>query len=118
MLDAGFAVFFKEVNDGFGVAIGAVLMAALNQRLAQRAMIVNFAVEDDPEGAIFVRDRLMPGFEVDDAKAAHADSRAAVGVEAVVVGAAMRHDVAHLAESRSIGPRARFKFENTGDAAH
>jgi len=70
MLDASFAILFEEVDDRFRVAVGAVLMAFGDQGLAQGAVVVDFAVEDDPERAIFVGDGLVAGFEVDDAEAA------------------------------------------------
>ena len=52
--DAVGAVFFEKVDDGFGVAVGAVAMAAGDELLAQGEMVVDFAVEYDPQGAVFV----------------------------------------------------------------
>ncbi len=61
------AVLFEEVNDGFGIAVRAVAVAARDELFAQGEMVVNLAVEDDPESAIFIRNRLMSAGNVDNA---------------------------------------------------
>ncbi len=106
------------MNDGFRVAVGAVLMAAGNQLLAQCAVVINFAVEDDPKRTVLVRNGLVACLQVDNAEAAHADPGSAIGVEAVVVRPAMRHGMAHFAQRRRTGPRVAPEFKNAGDAAH
>ncbi len=46
-------------------------MAAGAQRLAQLVVVVDLAVEDHLDGAIFVADRLLPAGDIDDRQAAH-----------------------------------------------
>jgi len=38
------AIFFEKVDDGFGIAVGAVAMAAGDELLAQGKMVVDLAV--------------------------------------------------------------------------
>ncbi len=71
------AVFFVEMNDGFGVGMRGEFMPAGFEILAQLGVIVNFAVEHDPELAVFVRERLMAAFEIDDAEAAETEAETA-----------------------------------------
>src|ERR1700674_901567 len=95
MVDAVLSVLFIEVNDGFGVTVGAIPMAACNQLLAQSQVVVDFTVECDPERTILVAEWLVSGRKVDDAEAAHAEANPALGVDSFVVGAAMHHGRAH-----------------------
>ena len=45
-----FAVLFVKMDQNFGVGVRVKLMPRLFEFLAQGAIIVNFAVEDDPAG--------------------------------------------------------------------
>src|SRR5579862_986501 len=112
------AVLLVKMNDGLCIALRTVTVAASDQLLPQSAVVVDFAVEDDHDGAVFVADRLMAGGEVDDAQAAHAQTHAALGEDAVVVGAAMGHDVAHALQYGAVRVRLLPEFENPCDAAH
>src|SRR5258706_9255366 len=87
-----------EMNDGFRVAGGAEDMAMLLEIPAQLAIVVDLAVEHDPDRAVLVGDRLESIVEVNDAQAAHADGHAVAHVDALIVGAAMRDDTAHGAD--------------------
>ena len=118
VIDAVGPVLLEGVNDGFGVAVSAVLVAASDELFAQGLVVVDFAVEDDPERAIFIRERLVAGGEIDNAEAAHADAEAAIDVKALVVRPAVSHDVAHLAQRGAVGPGIASKFENSCNAAH
>src|SRR5579864_6101839 len=112
------AVFLVEMNDGFGIAVCAIAMAASDQILPQGAMIVDFAVEDDPDGTIFIADRLMSTRNVDDAETAHAEPDPALREESVIIGTAVRHDVAHVPQSARIGLRPFAKFKYSCNATH
>ena len=65
------AVFFVEVNNRFSVAATVVAMAFGFQVGAERLVVVDFSVEDDPNVAVFVGQRLMAGLHVDDAQPPH-----------------------------------------------
>jgi hypothetical protein len=81
-------------------------------------VVVDLAVEDDPDGAVFVRQRLLAGLEIDDAETAVAEGGSAVDMEARFVGAAMRDDVAHGHDALAgVGPELRGGDES-GDTAH
>src|SRR5258708_1563018 len=85
VLNAIAAVLFVKMNDGFGIAIGAIAVAALLQFLAQFGVIVDFAVEDNPNCAVFVAERLVPAGDINDAQTAHADCGWPVGINAFIV---------------------------------
>jgi hypothetical protein len=58
-------------------------------------VVVDFAVEDDPDRAVFVRERLLAGAQIDDAEPAVGKGRVRIAVQARFVRPAMSEDVAH-----------------------
>ena len=98
MVDAPRAVVLVEVDDRFGVAVGAERVAGAHELLVQLLVVVNLAVEHDADRAVLVEDRLLAAFEVDDAEPAHAERDAVVDVDALFVGTAVHHHAAHRAD--------------------
>ena len=68
------AVFFVCVNDGFRVGSGGKLMAPADQIGREIGIVVDLAVEDDRNGAVFIEDRLLAAAEIDDAETAMAQA--------------------------------------------
>src|SRR5712692_9284963 len=118
MLEAVFPVFLVEMNDGFGVAVSAVGVSTRDQRFAQRLVVVDFAIEDDPERAVLVAHGLVAGGEIHDAEPAHADADAILRIYPLVVRPAMGHHVTHLAQDRWISLRVFLKLEESGYSTH
>src|SRR5437762_4132367 len=97
-IDAARAEVFVEMNDRLGVAGGLEDVAAPLQVAPQLLVVVDLAVEDDPDGAVFVRDRLEAVAEIDDAETAHADRDAVPDVDTFIVRTAVGHDAAHCTD--------------------
>jgi hypothetical protein len=95
MPQAGRALFLEEVQDRFGVAPRAELMPALDEAAAQRFVIEDLAVEDDPQRLVFVGDRLVAAGHIDDRQAAHPEPHLPVRVVAGIVGTATGQAVGH-----------------------
>jgi hypothetical protein len=70
-------------------------VAAVAQRLAQLAEVVQLAVEDRRDRAVLVVDRLVTACHVDDGEPAHAERGVVVAVEAGTVRAPVDERVAH-----------------------
>jgi len=66
--DAVCPAFLVEVDDDFRIGASTKAMAALQKLGAQGVEVVNLAVQDDHDGAIFIEDRLRPRGQVDDAQ--------------------------------------------------
>ena len=77
ILQAVRALLLVEVEDDFRVGVGAELVSLRDERRAQFLEIVDLAVEDDPDRAVLVRERLMSLGQVNDAQPAMAESDAA-----------------------------------------
>ena len=104
------------MHQRFGVAVGLEAMAGANQIRAQFLEVVNLAVEDHPDGSVFVGNGLVAGAEIDDAEPPHADPAAAVDVIAFVVRSAMPDLIAHRADVGQIGLPLAQKL--SGNATH
>ena len=63
------------MDDRFGVAVRAEAVAARFEVGPQLAVVVDFAVEGDPDRLVFVRQRLPTGGEVDNRQPAKTQHR-------------------------------------------
>src|SRR5579883_2295079 len=104
------------MDQDFGIAAGLELVSASRKLRAQLVVIVDFSVENCPDGAVFVAHGLLPACNVGDAKAAHADCTAAFDVEALMIGPAVPHEVAHSADFGKLGRSTPEKL--SGNATH
>ena len=118
-----------KVDDGLGVALRAEAMAGGLQPPPQIAVVVDFAVEDDLDRAVFVAHRLAAAGQVDDRQPAMAQGDAgdagqpraemeAAEVESFVVRAAVTENRDHSPE-RGFVERGRPAVpDRPGDPAH
>jgi hypothetical protein len=116
-----FTPLLVTVHDRLGVARRGEPVTGGFERLPQRAMVVDFSVEDHRDGAVLVVDGLVPAGDVDDAQAPHADADARRHQHALVVGTTMAYDVAHRLQAlpvRREGALARQDVGETRDSTH
>ena len=92
------------VHDRFSVGLRAVAVPALLEVAPDRGVVVDLPVVDDPDRAVFVRERLLAGAQVDDTQTPVGEDGVGVAVQAHLVRSAMRKDVAH--RHRSVFRRA------------
>src|SRR5581483_9204175 len=117
--DRAAAVFFVEMEDGFGVAMRAVAMAFGFEVGAIIGVIVDFAVEDDGDGVVFVEHGLMAAREINDRETAMGESDVRIEEEAGIVGAAMSKRVTHAGDGRGVEVTRRvFGNSDAADSAH
>jgi len=81
-------------------------------------VIVNFSIENDPKGSVFVGERLVTTLEINNAKAAHGET-GGIGYQSPgIVGTAMFDLVIHLKQGGTIGALAVSPVKDAADAAH
>jgi hypothetical protein len=73
-------------------------MAFIDETLAQLQKLVDLSVQDDPDGLVFVMDRLLTRLKVDDAEPSHAHSEIVVREDSLVIGSTMLDTPAHPLE--------------------
>lgn len=102
------------MNQNFRVADGSKAMPLAFQFLVQLAIVVDFAVEHDLDGAVFVPERLMSARQIDDRESAVAESGAIRSLlgrrnpDSTVIGAAMAENVGHPAQRCRVDRAASF----------
>src|SRR5215471_6972288 len=96
LLEAIAAVLFIQMDDHLSVRLGFENMAFGEKQRAEFLVIVNFAIKNDPNGAVFVGKRLVPPAQIDNRKASETQSDRAFHVIPFVVRAAMNDRVRHL----------------------
>src|SRR5581483_967573 len=111
-------VFLPGVNDGLGVRSRPETVPAGEQIIAQFGEIVNFTIEDDPYGAVLVRQRLMAAREIDDTQTVECQPDRAIDILTEIIRAAMRGHRAHLRKSICIGGPGPIVIEHPAYSTH
>src|ERR1700720_137966 len=115
--------FFIEMKQRFTVSARRIAMAALFQPAPQIFVVVDLAIENQPDvAARATLHRLIAGWwQVDDRKAAETEPQP-VAVEnphTDVVRTAVRHRIAHPLDKRALDVSySRSVFPNSANAAH
>ncbi len=112
------AALLVEVHQRLGVAARAEDVPLGRQSGVQFEVVVDFAVEDDGDTAVFVEDRLIPARHVDDAQAAHPQGDAGGVEEAVTVRPAMGDARGHGACQGRVEGRASVQVDDASNATH
>ena len=86
------------VQEGFAVGVRGKAMAERFQFGAQFAVVVDFAVGDQREAAVFVVERLRAAFEIDDGEPRMQQAYIARYMPALPVRAAMGQALRHVVE--------------------
>ena len=63
-MDTFRTIFFKGMNNNFGITVSFKLMSFLRKNRFDIAMIINLPVISNPVSAVFVRHRLMTAAEI------------------------------------------------------
>jgi hypothetical protein len=117
----GYAVgahFFVEVDNGFGVTIRDEAVAAAFEIGTKFLEVVDLAIEDDPDGTVFIEDGLMTAGNVDNAEAGHAEAGTILREDALIVGAAMNDGLTHPVDGGGFDSIASLAAHDACDSAH
>ena len=83
------------MHDHFGIGFCAKNVSVFKQVFAKFLIVINLSVEDDPDGSILVRERLVASSKIDDGKAAKPKPNLAGQIVSLVIWAAMHDGVCH-----------------------
>jgi len=81
-------------------------------------VVVNFAIVNKPDRAIFVRHGLLPGLKVDDAQAAHGQANILRDIKTGIIRAAMDDLPVHPFENGTVNVPASIEIEDAANPAH
>jgi hypothetical protein len=112
-----FAPRLVRMHDRLGVARRVEAVPERLELGAELAIVVDLAVEDDPDRAGLVVDRLPPAGQIDDAQATHAEAHAGADMDAFVIRAAVPDHLAHAVHEVELRflPRRRQRPAALGD---
>ena len=117
-LHARFAPSLPRVNDHFGIAAGAEHMAQRLQFGNQFLVVVDLAVVDDRDAAVFVVQRLLAGRQIDDRQPPVAEAHPRLQMQSAFVGAAVELRLVHPIEEATVDFPPALAVENTCYSAH
>ncbi len=106
------------VDHHLGVRPGLESMAELREKVAQALVVVDFAIEDDPERPVFVRDRLMASLDVDDGEPPRGEPGPGVEEGSFIVRTAVGDRSRHRFENGPVGFLGGNRIEDAADATH
>src|SRR5690242_17801137 len=106
------------MDNGFGIRFCGKAMASLQQALAQFGIIVDFAVEQYPNAAIFIRNRLMAAGNIDDAQPAVSEANVRSQMNTGVVRTAVLQRIIHALNELRGNPVRLVKVNNAADTTH
>src|SRR5258705_6469069 len=81
-------------------------------------VVVDLAIEDDPDAAVLVADGLVAAREVDDAEAAHPHAEGTGQVASSAVRAAVDQDVGHPLQDIGVNRPLSLSAERAVDTTH
>ena len=102
------------MDDGFRVRPRAQDVALSLQHGAQLDIVIDLAVEHDPDRSVLVRDRLLARLQVDDAQAAHPQGDAILHVKPVAIWPAMGDDLEAIRMARDIAKKIEETMQYPG----
>ena len=89
-----------------------------NELRPQFEVVIDFAVEYDPNAPILIRKGLMASLKVDDAKPTHGEPNVAVDHKPFIIRTTMRDLAIHFRENVRVNILTRAGIENSADPAH
>jgi hypothetical protein len=84
------------MQDRFGIRTGSKTMPARFESPAKIVMVVDLPIEDDPAGAVLVRDRLIASCSIDDGEAPMPENRRRVREESIPIGSTVSDCARHV----------------------
>jgi hypothetical protein len=110
--------FFIQVQHDFRIGSGGESVAFLDKLFSKLDIVEGFPVEDDPEGPIFVRDRLSSAVDSDDAEARACQTDPGSNVDAGFVGPPMPQSGNHANEGFFLDIGRSLQGQDARYAAH
>src|SRR5437867_1339213 len=113
------AKFLVKMNNRFCVALSTVEMPPLLKECSQFSLVVDFAIESDPNRTVFIRHWLMAAPEVHDGKTPMPKTHRFADPRASIVGTSMHHGITHRDHLRLVHALVQPDWiSNTANCTH
>jgi hypothetical protein len=117
-MDKFIAELFVEVYDYFGIRGSAKPMTFLLQLQLELTVVVDFAVEDDLDSAVFVAQGLCSARQVDNRESPMGKPNSEGGPIAIAIRPAVGNSCRHLAQRSRFDRSDAIKINYTGYSTH
>ena len=113
------APLLEGVDDHLGVAAGSEDVAQAFKLVAQLDVVEDLAVEDDPQRAVLIRERLLAAGEVDDREPRMTEPGTTIAIDPELVRTAVLQRCRHPSELIELGRwQVVAERDDASDAAH
>ena len=112
------ALLLVQVDDGFAIGMSLEIVAALQQPLAQFAVVINLAVENQGDVPGFVGERLVAGLKVDDAQPPDGQRDVRQLKSSAAVRSAMEDASCHRVDALTVLQGLKPQIENSTNSTH
>ena len=106
------------MHDDFGIGLTLEDMPFGEEEFAQLLVVINLAVENDPDIVVFVGQRLMAALDVNNAQTPHGQADILFDEEAFVVGPSMRDSSIHAGQHVTLDVPVAIGKEDAADSTH
>src|SRR5262245_43738105 len=106
------------MDDHFGVATGSKAVSLALQISAQLLKVVDFAVENDLNRAVFIANRLITSAHIDDRQPAVHEPDTRLNDESLRVRAAVSDAITHGLKNGPLSRPGRVGIQDTGNSTH
>src|SRR5215467_11666903 len=117
MSDIIFTKVFIQVGDALGIRMGGKDMPPFRELLTELPIIVDFSIEDDDHGTIFIVDRLTPAVDINDCQTSHTQSDLTIEVKSLVIRPSSGDQRTHPPDQRLIN-LSRLFMNDSYNATH
>src|SRR5215813_9164688 len=93
-------------------------MAARAKQLRQFPVVVNFAIENNGDIPLFIEDRLMAAFQINDRETSMTEPDVGLDIKALIIRSTMRDHVCHPAQRLFLDRLVVIVMKYTAYSAH
>jgi hypothetical protein len=106
------------MDNHLGVTVSRQMMASGLELRTKLRVVVNFSVENHPDRPVLVEHRLVASGKIDDAEAAHPESRSVLDEDSFVIRTAMHDRLAHAVNRGGFNALAGSRVYDACDPTH
>jgi hypothetical protein len=106
------------MDNDFRISLRLESVTLADEKHPQFPEVVNLTIEDDPDGAVLIREWLVTSAEIDDREPPVSQAHARSPVESLIIGASMAYGTQHGADKRRINACTLIKIQFPADSAH
>src|SRR5438309_4976943 len=106
------------MDDHLRVGLGFENVPFVQEKVSQFPEVVDFSVKGDPDGAVLIRERLMPAAEIDNRETSVAKRHLGGYVDSLIIRASMGYGTEHCPDEGRINAGAPLKIQFSANSAH